>query len=135
MGVRGRPPMSCDKLNGKIEARVTLKGKTTMRTKCTGRESHQLKPCKLTDNGACKSKSPMKPKSPQIKTCTDANTPRGTKSKVDHRAFISSRCKVADKQLNKKGVTCKVNQKTGRCRNSVVAKDKKKLMLKTGANF
>jgi hypothetical protein len=50
---RGRPPMSCKKLNEKIDARVTIQGKTTMRKKCTVRENHQSKPCKLNNLGEC----------------------------------------------------------------------------------
>jgi hypothetical protein len=123
--------MSCDKLNGKIEARVTLKGKTTMRTKCTVRESHQYKPCKLAKSGECHTKIKTPPaKTPQMKKCADANTPRGKKTKGEHHSATLRSCKLATQQLAKTGVTCKVSMATGKCGNTVLAAKKRNLMLR-----
>lgn len=118
---RGRPPMSCDKLDGKIQARKTPKGKNTLLTKCRGRNEHITKPCKV-DKGNCIMKS-------STMKCKDANMPRGSLSKGEQRQAITKRCNKVSVDT---GLKCKVSQKTGKCGDATAAAYKRKNNLRTG---
>lgn len=132
---RGRPPLDCSVLDARIKARPTPKGQTTLRTKCAKREAHHSKPCKVTSTGDCKSTKvgSVKPKIQTVKmtSCADANkvTDASKKTRSEVRKVISAQCKTANTMLKDK--TCKVNQKTGKCRDSVLAAKKRSLMIRS----
>mgnify|MGYP006139264255 CR=1 FL=1 len=115
---RGRPPMSCDKLDEKILARKTQKGKNTLLKKCSDRNEHATKPCKV-NNGKCVMNTKSSDKIMQ--KCKDANIARGSLSKGEQRKQITKRCNTLS--INT-GLSCKVTQKTGKCGNNLLIKKK-----------
>jgi hypothetical protein len=66
-----------------------------------------------------------------MKSCADANKVKGAdkKTPMELRKAISKQCKQADADLPDK--SCKVNQKTGKCRDAVAASKKRALMLRS----
>jgi hypothetical protein len=124
---RGRPPMKCDVINEKAFQRkkeATIK-KAQMK-KCTSREEHPYKPCKIENNKCVVETYIIKKK----ESCGEVRPKPISefKNKKEQKKEIVQRCTEMGSRINK---TCKVpNTKKLVCHDSkIVSNNKKKIAM------